>query len=83
MISNMTNIFVVLMLYEMCFNNISQVGKRKHQEESLEYGLIDKATKAHVDQNMTVKGRTLCPSLDQILSFKQVMAYALLSDQGC
>ena len=64
-------------------NNILQVVKRKHQEESLEYGLIDEEKKAHVDQNITRKGRTFYPSLDQILSFKQYMTYALLSDQGC
>ena len=45
--------------------------------------IVDKDTKAHVDQNMTVKGRTFYPSLDQILSFKQYIAYAQLSDQGC
>ena len=29
--------------------------------------IVDKVTKAHVDQNMTVKGRTFYPFLDQSL----------------
>ena len=61
---DMTNAVVAMMQYvlitshRLCRRIIGRV---------IFHIIVDKATKAHVDHNMTVKGRTFYPFLDQSL----------------
>ena len=61
---DMTNAVVAMMQYVL--NNISQVIEKNHRKSHFDM-IVDKTTKAHVDQNMTVKGRTFYTFLDQSL----------------